>query len=128
MKAMCCPSIRNKNNVFLWWGPMLHQFTSAAIHLNLIKVLAFSKAYVNTDIDLFGDQNELIEALLKLNKPTTAVLIHGRPLSPQLLAAKCPAILDAFYPGEEGGHALARLLFGDVNPRAKLFKLRSRQP
>jgi len=72
------------------------------------------------DIDLIGDQNALADALLKLEKPTVAVLIHGRPLSPQLVAAKCPAILDAFYPGEEGGHALARIIFGDVNPGGKL--------
>ncbi len=72
------------------------------------------------DIDLFGQQNELAAALLELGKPVIAVLIHGRPLSPQLLAAKCPAILDAFYPGEEGGNAMAKIIFGDVNPSGKL--------
>jgi len=63
------------------------------------------------DIDLFGQQNELAAALLELGKPVITVLIHGRPLSPQLIAAKCPAILDAFYPGEEGGNAIAKILF-----------------
>ncbi|WP_299295576.1 glycoside hydrolase family 3 N-terminal domain-containing protein [uncultured Erythrobacter sp.] len=71
-------------------------------------------------LDLIGEQNELAEALLALGKKTVAVLIHGRPLSPQVLAEKCPAILDAFYPGEEGGHAIASILFGDVNPSGKL--------
>nr|WP_298894704.1 glycoside hydrolase family 3 N-terminal domain-containing protein [uncultured Altererythrobacter sp.] len=72
------------------------------------------------DLELLGEQNELAEALLALGKKTVAVLIHGRPLSPQFLAAECPAILDAFYPGEEGGHAIASILFGDVNPSGKL--------
>jgi len=72
------------------------------------------------DIDLFGDQNALVKALLPLGKPIIAVLIHGRPLSPQLVAAECPAIIDAFYPGEEGGHALASILFGEINPSGKL--------
>lgn len=72
------------------------------------------------DLDLVGEQNDLAKALLALGKTTIAVLIHGRPLSPQFLAAHCPAILDAFYPGEEGGHAIASILFGDVNPSGKL--------
>ncbi len=72
------------------------------------------------DLELIGEQNELAEALLALGKKTVTVLIHGRPLSPQILVEKCPAILDAFYPGEEGGHAIANILFGDVNPSGKL--------
>jgi len=71
------------------------------------------------DIDLFGQQNELAAALLELGKPVITVLIHGRPLSPQLIAAKCPAILDAFYPGEEGGLNAAI----PVRSWPKLYKL-----
>ena len=72
------------------------------------------------DLELLGEQNELARELLALGKKTVAVLIHGRPLSPQYLAEACPAILDAFYPGEEGGHAIASILFGDINPSGKL--------
>ncbi len=72
------------------------------------------------DLELIGEQNDLAEALLALGKKTVAVLIHGRPLSPQKLVENCPAILDVFYPGEEGGHAIANILFGDVNPSGKL--------
>lgn len=71
-------------------------------------------------IDLIGQQNDLAAALLALGKPTATVLIHGRPLSPVYLAENCPAIIDAFYPGEEGGHAIASALFGEVNPGGKM--------
>lgn len=71
-------------------------------------------------LDLIGEQNALAEALLALGKKTVAVLIHGRPLSPKYLVEECPAILDVFYAGEEGGHAIANILFGDVNPSGKL--------
>ena len=73
-----------------------------------------------TDLNLAGRQQELVEAVVATGTPTVVVLIHGRPLSIHWIAEHVPAILDAWYPGEQGGNALADILFGKVNPSGKL--------
>jgi beta-glucosidase len=73
-----------------------------------------------TDLNLAGVQQELVEAVVATGTPTVVVLIHGRPLSINWIDEHVPAILDAWYPGEEGGNALADIIFGKVNPSGKL--------
>ena len=73
-----------------------------------------------TSLDLPGQQNDLVRALVKTGKPVVAVLLNGRPLSVNLLQEKASAILEAWYPGEYGGMAVAEALFGDVNPGGKV--------
>jgi len=72
------------------------------------------------DIGLIAQQNELAQALFALGKPVVVVLINGAPLSIPEIADKANALLEAWYPGQEGGTALAEILFGDVNPGGKL--------
>jgi beta-glucosidase len=71
-------------------------------------------------LDLPGQQDDLVEAVAKAGKPVVAVLLNGRPHSITRLAARVPAILEGFYLGQEGGTAVAEVLFGDVNPSGKL--------
>ena len=71
-------------------------------------------------LDLPGRQEELLEAISALGKPVVLVLLNGRPLSINWAAEHVPAILEAWEPGTEGGHAVADILFGDVNPGGKL--------
>jgi beta-glucosidase len=71
-------------------------------------------------LDLPGDQEKLLEAAIATGKPVVLVLLTGRPLTINWAAAHVPAILNAWYPGTEGGHAVADLLFGDANPGGKL--------
>jgi beta-glucosidase len=73
-----------------------------------------------TDITLFGEQQELVDALLALGKPTVVVLNNGRPLAIEKIHNTAPAIIEAWYLGQETGTALARVLFGEVNPGGKL--------
>jgi beta-glucosidase len=69
--------------------------------------------------ELPGLQTELIEAVAKVNRNTAVVLNCGAPVAMPWIE-HVPAVLNAFYPGQEGGNALAALLVGDINPSGKL--------
>ncbi|MCB9012461.1 MAG: glycoside hydrolase family 3 C-terminal domain-containing protein [Bacteroidales bacterium] len=72
------------------------------------------------NLDLVGMQQELADAILKTGKPVVILLINGRPISINELAKKAPAILECWYPGQEGGRAVADVIFGKINPSGKL--------
>jgi beta-glucosidase len=74
----------------------------------------------SVDLRLPGVQNELAQAVFATGKPVVVVLVNGRPLAIPELAQKASAILEAWLPGEEGGAAVADVLFGDINPGGKL--------
>jgi beta-glucosidase len=71
-------------------------------------------------LDLVGEQQELFDALRALEIPLAVVLINGRPLSTVAISERANAIIEGWYLGEQGGHAMADVLFGDVNPGGKL--------
>jgi len=71
-------------------------------------------------LDLLGQQNDLVKAIVETGKPTIVFLIGGRPLSITYATEKVPAIFEGWYLGQETGTAVADVLFGDVNPSGKL--------
>jgi beta-glucosidase len=71
-------------------------------------------------IGLLGEQDELVDAMLALGKPIVALLINGQPLSTPVLAEKANALVEGWFLGQEGGTAMADILFGDANPGGKL--------
>ncbi len=71
-------------------------------------------------LDLPGEEEELIEAVIATGKPVVLVLFNGRPLNIKWASEHVPAILEAWYPGTQGGNAVANLLFGDAVPGGKL--------
>ena len=73
-----------------------------------------------TDLRLPGVQEELARRVIEANPSTAVVLFNGRPLVLKALDEIAPAILEMWFPGTEGGHAAAALLFGDANPCGKL--------
>lgn len=72
------------------------------------------------NLDLFGVQNELVEAIHKTGKPIIVVLINGRPLAINYIAEHIPSVLETWYLGMRSGDAIADAIFGDVNPGGKL--------
>jgi len=72
------------------------------------------------ELRLPGVQEELVKAICETGNPTVLVLVDGRPLDLGSITDKIPAILEAWLPGEEGGTAVADVLFGNYNPSGKL--------
>lgn len=71
-------------------------------------------------LDLIGRQEELARAMVATAKPVIVLLFNGRPLSVNYVSQNVPAILECWYLGQETGHAVADVLFGDFNPGGKL--------
>ncbi len=78
------------------------------------------EAASRASLDLPGRQMELVQAIHATGKPTIVVLVNGRPLSIGWIVNNAPALLESWMGGSESGNAIADILFGDVNPGAKL--------
>jgi len=78
------------------------------------------EGFDRTDLGLPGNQEQLLEAVVGVGKPVVLVLENGRPLTIGWAKDHVPAILEAWYPGELGGKAIAETLFGDNNPAGRL--------
>lgn len=78
------------------------------------------EGYDRVSLDLMGLQSRLLERIVATGKPVVLVLIEGRPLNINWAAQHVPAIVNAWYPGQEGGNAVADVLFGDYNPAGRL--------
>ena len=78
------------------------------------------EGYDVASLDLTGLQEDLLKAVVETGTPTVLILINGRPLSIRWAAEHVPGIVEAWLPGEIGGHAVADIIFGDYNPNGKL--------
>lgn len=117
------------DNISLGWqpptgtkNPLIQQAVQAAKSSDVAVVFAGdveTEAIDRSNLDLPGTQNQLIEAVAKANKNTIVVLNTGGAVV-MPWADQVSSIMEAWYPGEEDGNAIASVLFGDVNPSGKL--------
>lgn len=78
------------------------------------------EAASRSSLDLPGQQQQLLDAVVATGKPVVLVLLNGRPLNITWAAEHVPAILETWYPGTQGGNAIANLIFGKAAPGGKL--------
>lgn len=78
------------------------------------------EGYDRSTLRLLGDQEKLLKAVAATGKPLVVIYIQGRTLNMNLASEKAHALLTAWYPGEQGGAAVADILFGDYNPAGRM--------
>ena len=97
-----------------------YEETGAAIINESISDMDCGEGYDRSSLKLLGKQEELMEHIYATGKPVVTVYIQGRPLYMNLAAEQSNALLTLWYPGMEGGSALADILWGDYNPSGRL--------
>ncbi len=78
------------------------------------------EASSKTNLNLPGEQEELVKAIYKTGTPVIVVLMNGRPLTINWISKYIPAVVESWFPGDQAGNAVADVLFGDYNPSGKL--------
>jgi beta-glucosidase len=105
-----------------WIGKAKAAASDADVVIAVLGELASmsSEAASRASLEIPGIQEQMLEAAASAGKPVVLVLENGRPLDIRWASEHVPAILEAWYPGTQGGNAVADVLFGDVNPGGKL--------
>ena len=97
-----------------------YESTGAAVVNDHISDMDCGEGYDRVSLELSGLQEDLIEEIAKLHKPLIIIYIEGRPLLKNTANEVANALLTAFYPGEQGGSAIADVIFGNYNPAGRL--------
>ncbi len=98
-----------------------YEQTGAAVSEdNMVSDMECGEGFDRASLSLMGCQQQLLELLESTGKPLVVVYVEGRPLDKNWAAANADALLTACYPGQEGGDAVADVLFGDYNPAGRL--------
>lgn len=99
----------------------INKQTGAAVVTNQDEIdMDCGEGYDRANLDFSGVQLDLLKELKSTGKKLIVVLINGRPISNEWLSENADAIVEAWYPGEQGGNAVADVVLGNVNPSAKL--------
>ena len=97
-----------------------YENTGAAVVNNHISDMDCGEGYDRVSLELSGLQEDLIKEIAKTHKPLIIVYIEGRPMLKNTANEAAKALLTAFYPGEQGGNAIADVIFGNYNPAGRL--------
>ena len=93
---------------------------AAVVDEESVSDMEAGEGFDRASLELMGLQNELLKAVRSVGKPVVVVYVEGRPLDKSWASEKADALLTMWYPGGEGGTALADVLFGDYNPAGRL--------